>query len=159
MSRFAGSSKNILILSGVAVSALMSAGINFCITIWPDTVYDKTAFQIGSLQGIQTSTIVMAAVVIAVMVLFALMISSRIELFSLGDEVAFGVGLPVKTYRVITILIAVILAATAVSVCGLISFVGLIVPNGIKRIGNASFKSRILKNGSETKKCQSWIWL
>nr|WP_297766082.1 iron ABC transporter permease [uncultured Butyrivibrio sp.] len=143
-SQMAGSSKNILILSGVAVSALMSAGINFCITVWPDTVYDKTAFQIGSLQGIQANSLVVTIAVVLIAAVFSLLISSKIELFALGDEVAFGVGLPVKTYRLLTILAAVVLAATVVSVCGLISFVGLIVPNAIKRIDSSSFKSRML---------------
>ena len=130
--------------SGVAVSALMSAGINFCITVWPDTVYDKTAFQIGSLQGIQANSLVVTIAVVLIAAVFSLLISSKIELFALGDEVAFGVGLPVKTYRLLTILAAVVLAATVVSVCGLISFVGLIVPNAIKRIDSSSFKSRML---------------
>ena len=144
MSRLAGSSKNILILSGVAVSALMSAGINFCITVWPDTVYDKAAFQIGSLQGIQAGSLVITIVVVLITLFFSLMISPKIELFALGDEVAFGVGLPVRTYRFMTIMAAVILAATVVSICGLISFVGLIVPNAIKRIDISSFKSRMI---------------
>lgn len=144
MSRFAGSAKSVLILSGVAVSALMSAGINFCITVWPDTVYDKAAFQIGSLQGIQKSSLSVAAAVCAVTVIFSLLIASKMELFSLGDEVAFGVGLPVKSCRALTMLAAVVLAATVVSVCGLISFVGLIVPNAVRKIHCSSFRNRMI---------------
>jgi iron complex transport system permease protein len=58
-----------------------------------------------------------------------LFISPKVNLFSLGDEIAGSIGLRTGFYRVIVIIIASVLAGSAVSAAGTIGFVGLIAPH------------------------------
>lgn len=140
---YAGSAKSTFMLSGVAVSALMSAGINLVITIEPDSVYDKVAFQLGSLSGVRWNSLIIPCIVIVLSYVVVTFISKGIELFPLGDEVAYSLGVNVNRYRIISLLISVLLAASAVSVCGIISFVGLIIPNIIRLIDGCSFRDKL----------------
>ena len=57
---------------------------------------------------------------------------------------AHELGMPVRRYRVIALFLSVLFAAASVSVCGLISFVGLIVPNLIRQISRSSFADKLL---------------
>ena len=56
------------------------------------------------------------------------------DLLSLGDEMAHGLGLGVKAYRSIFIICAALLAGASISMGGLLGFVGLIVPNCVRMI-------------------------
>ena len=130
----AGFSKTMIILSGVAVSALMSAGINGIITFFPESVADKAAFSLGGLSGVTWPVLALAGALIMPCLLGGLFLSRGIDLFALGDETAHSLGLNVKRHRCLTILAAAVLAGAAVCVGGLISFLGLIVPNLIRRV-------------------------
>ncbi len=136
--RRAGSSKTMIVLAGVAVSALFSAGVNSIITFYPETVADKAAFTLGGLTGITYPVLISSAVLIVLSLLCAFFLCGGIDLFALGDEAATGVGLSVKTYRTVVIFLAAILAASAVCIGGLISFVGLIVPNLVRKMGQGN---------------------
>ena len=62
---------------------------------------------------------------------------------TLGDENAKGLGLNADAMRVIFLLLAALLAGAAVSVCGLLSFVGLLVPHAVRRIASSASKHLI----------------
>ena len=141
---FAGSRRSTLLLAGVAVSSVMSACINLLITLRPDSVADKAAFQLGSLHSIQPSTLLMTAILVLPGIAGALGLSRGISLFALGDEAAHGLGLAVRRHRLLTILCSTLLSAAAVSACGLISFVGLIIPNLIRKLSRESTAERIV---------------
>ena len=100
----AGFSKTMIILSGVAVSALMSAGINGIITFFPESVADKAAFGLGGLSGVTWPVLALAAALIMPCLLGGLFLSRGIDLFALGDETAHSLGLNVKRHRCLTIL-------------------------------------------------------
>jgi iron complex transport system permease protein len=59
----------------------------------------------------------------------AFLFPAKLNIFGLGDEVAKGLGLKVEQTRLFFVIIASLLAGSSVSVVGLISFVGLIVPH------------------------------
>ncbi|MBR1478581.1 MAG: iron ABC transporter permease [Lachnospiraceae bacterium] len=130
----AGVSKTTLILSGVAVSSLFAAGSNTIITIFPSAVTDKNAFSLGGLSGATGIAVAVTCLMIIAGTIFSLILSRGIGLFSLGDEVAAGLGLNINLYRLLAIICAAFISAAAVSVCGLISFVGLLVPNLVRMI-------------------------
>ena len=132
ISRKAGGSRTTLVLVGVAVSSLASAGTNVVITLHPEVVADKVAFNLGGLAGVSWGQLAVAAPVVAIGILAAALLAPGIDLLALGDETAHGLGLDVKRWRALAIVAASALAAAAVSVCGLLGFVGLIVPNLIR---------------------------
>ena len=143
ISKKAGLSRSTLILSGVAVSSLMTAGINAIITIRPEAVADKVAFNLGGLQNVSVSQLIFSVPVILMGLAGGLLLSGGIDLFALGDETAHGLGLNVRRCRFLTIVCAAVLAAAAVSVCGLLGFVGLIIPNLIRMISPGSCRYQI----------------
>ena len=58
-------------------------------------------------------------------------------MLSLGDETAKGLGLNTTAMRMIFLALAALLAGAAVSICGLLSFVGLLVPHAVRRIATS----------------------
>lgn len=133
ISHLAGGTRFTIILTGVAVSSLFTAGINTVTTFFPETSPDKAAFTIGGIQNVSLSQLTAAFPLILIGILLSLILAQRVELLRLGDEAAYGVGLNVRVCRAAAIALAALLAAAAVTLSGLISFVGLIIPNMIRR--------------------------
>ena len=74
-----------------------------------------------------------------------LTLSTTLDVLSLGEETARGLGLRTGVARTGLLLLAALLAGAAVSVCGLLSFVGLLVPHAVRRgIAGAAGQSRHL---------------
>ena len=118
-----------LILAGVAVSSMMSAGINVLMTLFPEKVGNSLSFLVGGLSGISWPQFKLALPYVLLGITIALLYSQRLNILMLGDEVAIGLGLKVETTRLILIVASSVLAAAAVSVAGVLGFVGLIVPH------------------------------
>jgi len=140
----AGVSKTTLVLAGVAVSSLMTAGIDVVITLRPEIVTDKVAFNLGGFGNMNLAGVKIAVPVIVLGVVAAFILAGGIDLFALGDEAAFGLGLNVRAYRLGAIIVSGLLAGAAVSVCGLLGFVGLIIPNVIRLFGKQKTKISII---------------
>jgi iron complex transport system permease protein len=69
--------------------------------------------------------------------------SNELDVMTLGDENAKGLGMNTSLMRVIFLMISALLAGSAVSVCGLLSFVGLLVPHAVRRIASSQAKHLI----------------
>lgn len=128
-----GASRITLVLAGVAVSNIFSAGIDALVTFFPDAVLSYTDFRIGGLNNLSMDRIIPAfwAVLAALVLLFSL--SSEMDILALGRETAQSLGLPVKPLRLALLALAAALAGAAVSFAGLLGFVGLIVPHIMRR--------------------------
>lgn len=129
-----------LILSGVAVSSFLGAGINILMTFYPERASGGLSFLIG---GLSTRTwpdfyLILPYTLIATSL--CLILSNRINLLLLGDEVATGLGLNVEAYRMIFIVLSSLLAASAVAVAGLLGFIGLIVPHMARLIIGSDYR-------------------
>lgn len=136
-----GASRTTLILSGIAVSSILSAGIDAVVTLVPDAVMGISAFRIGSLQSVTTGKLVLPAVYILLALLLSFSAGNEMDVLSLGEDTARSLGLNTGKYRFLLLLAAAMLAGSAVSFCGLLGFVGLIVPHGARFfIGNESRK-------------------
>lgn len=118
-----------LILAGMAVSALLGAAINFLMTFYPDRVAGTMSFMVGGLSGRTWPDFQLIWPYSLVMGIGCLLLSHQMNALLLGDEVATGLGIHVERIRRIFIILASFLAASAVSVAGLLGFVGLIVPH------------------------------
>ncbi len=142
--RKAGFSRSTLILTGVAVSSLFTSGSNAVITLIPEAVTDKAAFTLGGLAGTSFTSLVWAIpwVILGTVLIFVK--AGSIELLVLGDEVAYGLGVRPNRIRAFSLVISAILAGAAVSLCGMLGFVGLIVPNLVRRLGVKSFNRGLI---------------
>ncbi len=130
----AGAGKLTIILSGVAISSMFTAGINFIKTISPESLYNGSSFLIGGFSGVSFRDLSPAFLLILLSILLALFFSPHADLLALGDESAQSLGINVKLSRFTLILLACLLAGSAVSFSGLLGFVGLIVPHIVRRL-------------------------
>ena len=134
-----GMSKTSVVLAGVAVSALCASIIDIMISWRPEIVADKTAFQIGGFAAVSAMMVSFGAPVIAFGLLAAFVTAPSMDILRLGDETAHGLGLNTRRYRGLCVFCSALLAGAAISMGGLIGFVGLIVPNCVRSLwrGNA----------------------
>ena len=132
LSNATGMSKTSVILSGVAVSAICVSIIDVIISLKPETVADKAAFQLGGFASVPLGSVKLAVPVIVITLIVSLLFAPAMDIMALGDETAFGLGLNIRLNRGILLLAASLLAGAAVSMCGLIGFVGLLIPNFVR---------------------------
>lgn len=124
-----GAATTRLILAGVAVSSLLGAGNNAIMTLYPDKVSGVIGFMVGGLSSTNWNHVDMIFPYAIVGMILLLLISNKLNILMLGDEVATGLGLNVEGTRFFFIIVSSLLAGAAVSVVGLLGFVGLIVPH------------------------------
>lgn len=133
IARKTGASRMAIVLSGVAVSSCIGAMTDTVITLKPDAVIDRTAFLIGGFSGITMEKVCFAGCFIVIAFVIALILSYDMNILALGDESAKSLGLNVTKFRFLYLILAAVLAGSAISFAGTLGFVGLIVPH-ISRI-------------------------
>ena len=129
-----GASRSTVILIGVALNALLGAISDTVITFAPTVSMMQNDFKVGDFAAVTLPELLPAALVVSVTLLVLLTLSNELDILTLGDETARGLGLSAAQMRVVFLLLAALLAGTAVSVCGLLSFVGLLVPHAVRRL-------------------------
>jgi len=135
----------VLILLGIAVSAVTSAGIQALIirgSLWGSTAY---VWLTGSTYGRSWNQFVIIMVFLVVLLPFAWMLGRRFDLLALKDESAIGLGLPVRRTRLAAMAVGVLLAAGAVATVGTVGFLGLMAPHAVRMmIGHHTRRSIVL---------------
>ena len=129
-----GASRITVVLAGVAVSNLFSAGIDAVVTLVPDALNGVSDFRIGGFSGVTMAQLAPAAGLILVSLALVLSLSQQLDILALGSDTAQSLGLSVRPVRFLFLMLAAALAGAAVSFSGLIGFVGLIVPHTMRRL-------------------------
>ena len=124
-----GASRMSIVLSGVAVSSFIGAITDTILTLKPDTIIARTAFLIGGFSGITMDKLRFAGLFILLAFIIVLILSYDMNVLVLGDETAKSLGLKVARLRFTFLILAAVLAGSAISFAGLIGFVGLIIPH------------------------------
>jgi len=131
-----------LILGGVAVSSLFGAIQSVLLLMAEDgQVQAALNWLIGSLNGRGWTEVKTGGIYICVSLLLGCLLARTLNLLNLGDELAVGLGVSLVRSRILIGGIASLLAAGAVSIGGLIGFVGLIVPHGIRLLVGADYRA------------------
>lgn len=123
-----------VVLAGIAVTAILNAGISFLTLLDTDVLTSYNAFSVGGFAGVSVRQLCYPAAVIVCAAAAAALFSRHTALLALGDDAAAMLGISVSRTRLIGILCASASAAAAVSFAGLLGFVGLIVPHMARRI-------------------------
>lgn len=117
------------ILSGVALSSVLTAVNNILIIRYPNVLEGLSGFMVGGLSARSWPQVRMVTPYFLVGTVLALLCANKLNVIMMGDELATSLGVDVDRVRMALIAISSLLAASAVSVAGLISFVGLCVPH------------------------------
>ena len=128
-----------LILAGIMVSSLISSGTSLIKLVADpeDQLPAITYWLMGSLNGTSPADVWFALLPMAVGFLPLYLLRWRINLLTLGDEEARTIGVNARRLRAIVILSATLITAAAVSVSGVIGWVGLVIPHLTRRmVGN-----------------------
>lgn len=121
-----------LILAGVAVAAMLGAISSAILLFNAEKAGGVLDFTIGSLTARSWKHLHFSAWYLLAGLGLSCLFSEKLNILALGDEVARGLGLQVERVRFIFIALAALLAAAAVSVAGLLGFVGLIAPHIVR---------------------------
>lgn len=130
-----------IILSGVAVQAILFSLIALVTFLFADRAPAFVAFTVGSLNGSGWAEARLAVVPLAIGLTLALGAARPLNLLLLDDATATGVGLEVARVRLAASALAALLAAAAVSVAGLVGFVGLVVPNWVRVVSGPDHRN------------------
>ena len=136
--RASGAGRGTVILAGAAVSGIITAGIDGIISVVPDAAADRAAFSMGSFAGATYGQILWALPFAAAGILCYFVLARQMRVLSLGDETAHGLGMNARGMRFLFIMIAAMLSGAAVSLAGLIVFVGLISPHMARMLAGKS---------------------
>ena len=134
IARRTGASKITLVLAGVAVSSIFSAGIDAVITFVPEALNGYSDFRIGGFSGVSMARLLPALWPALLSFVLSLSLHNEMDVLLLGREQAQSLGLPAERLRIVLLGLAAVLAGSAVSVGGLVGFVGLIVPHIMRRL-------------------------
>ena len=137
-----------LILSGLVIAALFSALISLVkyVADPQDVLPAITFWMMGSLTGANKEllTVGVPFIVVGCLVIYAL--RWKFNALSLPDAEAKSLGIPVVRLRVLAILSATLISASVVSMCGLIGWVGLLIPHFVRLVvGNNNL--RVIPSG------------
>ncbi|MEH0018793.1 MAG: iron ABC transporter permease [Desulfobacter sp.] len=127
-----GLSSNNLILSGIIVAAILSAGISFLKFIANEQVSVIIFWLMGSFASKTWANFWIVLVFLALGVMISLYYARDLNLISLGDRSASSLGVNLKQVTLILLVTGSMLAAVCVSISGIIGFVGLLVPHMVR---------------------------
>lgn len=132
-----GASRGTVILIGVAMNSLLGAVSDTIVTFVPDVGVMSNDFKVGEFSAVTYPKLIPAVILIAVTLLLLLTLHHELDVLTLGEDNAGGLGMNVSLMRAIFLMLAALLAGCAVSLAGLLSFVGLIVPHAVRRLAGS----------------------
>lgn len=121
-----------LILWGVGLQAMLLSAVSLLMFLYADRAPAYVAFTVGSLGGAGWREVSIAAPPVLAGVGLAMLSVKPLDALLLDDDSASSIGLPVRWTRLWVSGLAAWLSASAVSVAGLVGFVGLVVPNAVR---------------------------
>ncbi len=134
-----------LVLTGVVVGSLFAAGV--ALAKYLADPYNQlpaiTYWLLGSFAGVTNNDLAIALPMIIIALVPLLLLRWRINLLSLGEDDARALGFNLAATRLIVIAAATLMTAAAVAICGIIGWVGLVIPHAVRLLVGAEF-SRLL---------------
>lgn len=142
-SRHWGASRGTVILIGVAMNSLLGAISDAITTLIPEVGVMSNDFKIGEFTAITYPKLIPAMVIVLFVIIVLRTLHNELDVLTLGEEHAQGLGLNISAMRTLFLLFAALLSGCAVSLAGLLSFVGLLVPHAIRRVAGSKSSNRI----------------
>lgn len=131
-SKVSGSTRpETLVLAGVAVGSFFGA-VLVSVVMFSDKLQSVYFWLFGSFSLANWFFVNIASVVAAIGIGVALIFSRQLNILMLSDEEAVSLGVNVRFVRAVLLTCSSVLSAVSVAICGIIGFVGLIVPHVVR---------------------------
>ena len=131
----------VLLLAGVVVGAFFTACMSFVLSISDArTVRSTVLWMMGSLAGSDWRTVLMVTFYTLPAVVVLVGLARPLNLLAIGEETAGYLGANVERVKRVAYVLASLLTAAAVAATGVIGFVGLIVPHGVRLLVGADHR-------------------
>jgi iron complex transport system permease protein len=122
-----------MILIGTAISYFFNSMVTFMmVTTDADTLKSAYLWQIGTFDGLTWSSVPIMFVVTVLGSACVVWLSSKLNVASLGDNAAISLGLDIKNFRILCLILMSIMTAAVISFTGIIGFVGIVVPHIVR---------------------------
>nr|WP_314264800.1 iron ABC transporter permease [uncultured Moellerella sp.] len=134
-----------LVLVGVAISALCGSAISLMkILADPYTQLPSITFWLlGGLSSITKQDLTVSLPIMIIGIIPLILLRWRMNLLSLSDEEAKSLGVNVRLIRAIFIVSATLITASAVSIAGIIGWIGLVIPHISRMLVGANFRYQL----------------
>jgi len=127
--------KDSLLLSGVMVNAFCSAVIMFLVSMTQDARLHNILFWLmGGLSIADIDQVAILAVIVLPCFIVLFWLSNTMNLLLTGKETALSMGVHVKAVTIVLLVITSLMVSTTVSHCGLLGFVGLVMPHLLRLV-------------------------
>ncbi|MGI6000475.1 MAG: FecCD family ABC transporter permease [Candidatus Merdisoma sp.] len=124
-----------LIVSGVMIGYICSAVTDFVVTFADDSdIVNLHNWSQGSFSGVSWNNVAVMAVVIFLTSAFVFLLSKPISAYQLGEAYAQNMGLNIRLFRALLVLLSSLLSACVTAFAGPVSFVGTAVPQIVKNV-------------------------
>lgn len=130
-----------LVLAGVTVASFFTAAQTFVQQQNTETLQEVTAWILGGIPSSGWTDVAVLAPYVALTAIVILAHRRVVDVLSLGDTEAASLGVDVRRVRLTLVVAATVGTAAAVSVSGLIAFVGIIVPHAIRLLAGTSYRA------------------
>ncbi len=122
-----------MLLAGVSVSAVLNSLLMFLVSVAPsEKLHGVVWWLLGNLQVVDWRLLEMVGAVVAAGLFVSILWARDLNLLALGDASAGHLGLNVERSRLLFFVIASLVTGATVAACGIIGFVGLIVPHAVR---------------------------
>lgn len=128
-------SSAMLIISGVMIGYICSAVTDFIVTFADDaSIVNLHNWSRGSFSGASWENVRVMALVVVMAAAVSFLLSKPIGAFQLGEAYAKSMGVDIKTFRVVLVLLSSVFSASVTAFAGPVSFVGVAVPHIVKSL-------------------------
>lgn len=128
-------SMSMLVISGVMIGYICSAITELVVTFAEDAdIVNLHNWSKGSFSGMTWENVKVMAVVTGIAAIGVFMMSKPVSAYEMGESYARNMGLNVRAFRILLVLLSSILAACVTAFAGPVSFVGIAVPHLVKKL-------------------------
>ena len=126
---------SMLVISGVMIGYICSAITDFVVTFADDSnIVNLHNWSLGSFSGLSWENVAVMAAVVGVALILTFLLSKPIGAYQMGEVYAQNMGVNIRAFRVVLILLSSVLSACVTAFAGPISFVGIAVPHLVKSL-------------------------
>ncbi|MCD8817784.1 FecCD family ABC transporter permease [Mammaliicoccus sciuri] len=135
-----------MILSGIFIGAFFSSALYILLLLKPDKVNSMVSYMFGSVSSAEKITVEITGIVTLICILILFMMSHYIKMIQLGEDKATTLGVNVRLISWTCLLLAAIMTAVIISFTGIIGFIGMIVPQVVRRVYKVPINVQMILN-------------